>query len=157
MGVAGIDVHSHGQKILQLGFSLQKASDLCAFNVAEGDKDTLQYNEEVVLLSNGLTPPHDVYIPLGCRWRPQPKHFPAGRQNKAPTPISYYVQVADGKFLAGLLAVERPLSKQALDRECNGSMCITCCQVFEIAAATDLSVKEGSMLCYVLLRYLPLS
>ena len=117
MGVTGIDVHSHGQKILQLGFSLQKASDVCAFNLAEDDKDTLQYNTETEALSSGLIPPLQAcrLVAVGGN---HTNTFLRAVKAGCPTPLEY-LQGSDGKMSASLLCADRPQLKQALDEGLN--------------------------------------
>ena len=56
MGVAGIDAHSHGERILKLGFSMAKCSDIVAFEVGPDDTEAKAFNDSLVSLSDGLIP-----------------------------------------------------------------------------------------------------
>ena len=57
MGVAGVDAHTHGEKILRLGFSLAKCSDVVAFEVHPDDTTADQFNQDLASMSDGLIPP----------------------------------------------------------------------------------------------------
>ena len=117
LGVAGIDVHSHGERILKLGFSLQKASDVVAFNVAEDNTDILQYNQEIVALSNDMIPPLAAcrLVAVGGN---HTNTFLRAIKARSPTPLAY-LQGPDGRLSADLLTTERPQLKQALEEGLN--------------------------------------
>lgn len=138
MGVAGIDAHSHGERILKLGFSMAKCSDIVAFEVGPDDTEAKAFNDSLVSLSDGLIPALSACrlvavggnhtntfvraLKAGCR---TPLPYLQGADGKcSPPPTTatttittthHYKTGADGKLSASLLSAERPLLKQALD------------------------------------------
>ena len=55
-GLSGADVHTHGDEILQSGFSWRRASDATAVEIDPNDIDAKSLNDKLANLSGGLIP-----------------------------------------------------------------------------------------------------
>ena len=117
MGVAGVDAHTHGEKILRLGFSLAKCSDVVAFEVHPDDTTADQFNQDLASMSDGLIPPL-AQLRLISVGGGHTNTFLRAVKAGCPTPVSY-LQGQQGKISASLLSADKPLFKQALSEGLN--------------------------------------
>ncbi len=113
-GVMGVDVHAHGDEILDVGFSWQKAADATAFECPPEPwcAEAATVNTDIVKFSAGLIPPltHLRLLSIGGG---HTNAFLRAVNARCPTPI-VRLQDEQGRLDPEALSAGRPAFKDAL-------------------------------------------